>query len=145
LNRESLLVALTLHHVGILVPDIAQAASRYVETFGYRVCGPIVHDPVQTAYVQLLTLNGSVPYIELVTPDGPNSKLANALRKGGGLNHLCYLTPDIDEECRRLRETGMLLLQSPVQAQAFSGRRIAWLMGRDGIPIELLESGGEGL
>jgi len=61
LNCESLHVTLILHHVGILVPDVAQAAGRYVETFGYRVCGPIVHDPVQTAYVQLLALNGSVP------------------------------------------------------------------------------------
>ncbi len=134
-------MALTLHHVGILVPDIAQAAGRYLKEFGYRVCGEIVHDPVQTAHVQLLTLNGSIPLMELVTPDGPNSKLANALKKGGGLNHLCYLSPAIDDECRRLRETGMLLLQSPVEAQAFGGRRIAWLIGRDGIPIELLETG----
>jgi methylmalonyl-CoA/ethylmalonyl-CoA epimerase len=134
-------MALILHHVGILVPDVAQAAEQYVQKFGYRVCGAIVHDPVQTAHVQLLTLNGSVPYMELVTPDGPHSKLANALKKGGGLNHLCYLSPAIDEECRRLRESGMLLLQSPVEAQAFAGRRIAWLIGRDGIPIELLEAG----
>ena len=53
--------------------------------------------------------------IELVTPDGPNSKLANALKKGGGLNHLCYLSPAIDDECRRLRESGM-------SAAAIAGR-----------------------
>jgi methylmalonyl-CoA/ethylmalonyl-CoA epimerase len=134
-------MALTLHHVGILVPDVAEAAARYAATFGYRACGPIVHDPVQTARVQLLSLIGSIPYLELVTPDSPASKLTGALKKGGGLNHLCYLTPAIDEDCRRLREAGMFLLQLPVEAQAFSGRRIAWLMGRDGIPIELLESG----
>ena len=134
-------MSLTLHHVGILVADIARAADEYVKKFGYRACSEIVHDSVQTAHVQLLTLNGSIPYIELVTPDGPDSKLANALKKGGGLNHLCYLSPAIDEECRRLRETGMLLLQSPVEAPAFSGRRIAWLIGRDGIPVELLETG----
>jgi methylmalonyl-CoA/ethylmalonyl-CoA epimerase len=133
-------MGLTLHHVGILVPDIAEAAGRYVTQFGYRVCSEVVHDPVQTAHVQLLTLTGSMPFVELVTPDGVNSKLANALKKGGGLNHLCYLSAAIQEDCGRLRETGMLLLQSPVEARAFGGRRIAWLMGRDGIPIELLES-----
>jgi len=75
------------------VPDIAAAAAEYVARFGYRVCGAMVHDPVQTAQVQFLSLTESVPYVELVTPDGPESKLSNALRKGGGLNHLCYLSP----------------------------------------------------
>lgn len=132
---------LTLHHVGILVPDIAEAAGQYVANFGYRVCSEIIHDPVQTAHVQFLALTDSIPYVELVTPDSPNSKLSNALKKGGGLNHLCYLSPAIDEDCRHLRQSGMFLLQSPVDAQAFPGRRIAWLMGRDGIPIELVEPG----
>jgi methylmalonyl-CoA/ethylmalonyl-CoA epimerase len=131
----------TLHHVGILVPDIALAAGQYVAKFGYHVCGPIVHDPVQTARVQFLALTDSIPYVELVTPDGPDSKLSNALKKGGGLNHLCYVSPAIDDDCRRLREAGMLLLQAPVAAQAFPGRRIAWLMGHDGIPLELLDPG----
>jgi methylmalonyl-CoA/ethylmalonyl-CoA epimerase len=138
-------MSLTLHHVGILVPDIAAAAAQYASRFGYRVCSPVIHDPVQTAHVQLLSLTDSIPYVELVTPDGPESKLSGALKKGGGLNHLCYLSPAIDEDCRRLRESGMFLLQSPVEAQLFSGRRIAWLMGRDGIPIELVEPGQEEL
>ena len=54
-------MSLTLHHVGILVADIARAADEYVKKFGYRECSEIVHDPVQTAHVQVLTLNGSIP------------------------------------------------------------------------------------
>ncbi|MEN6407985.1 MAG: VOC family protein [Thermoguttaceae bacterium] len=128
-----------LHHIGILVPDIAKAVESYSSRFGYRVNGERVHDPVQTAHIQLMSLADSSPQVELVAPDGPRSKLANALKKGAGLNHLCYLTSDIEEDCRRLREGGMLLLHAPVPAKAFSNRRIAWLMGRDGIPVELLE------
>jgi methylmalonyl-CoA/ethylmalonyl-CoA epimerase len=138
-------LALTLHHVGILVPDVAQAAAEYADKFGYRVCSEVIHDPVQTAHVQFLALTDSGSYVELVTPDGPWSKLAGALKKGGGLNHLCFITADIEEECRRLRDRGLFLLQSPVAAQAFPGRRIAWLMGADGIPIELVEPGAGGL
>ncbi len=132
-------MALTLHHIGILVPDIGAAADQYVSRFGYRIVSEVIHDPVQTAHVQFLAGAEPAPCIELITPDGPTSKLSNALKKGGGLNHLCYVSPDIQDECRRLRAAGMLLLQSPVAAQAFPGRRIAWLMGRDGIPIELVE------
>lgn len=134
-------VSLTLHHVGVLVPDIPAAVEQYVTRFGYRIASDIIHDPVQTAHVQFLAGADSAAYIELITPDGPVSKLSNALKKGGGLNHLCYLSAAIDEDCRRLRASGMFLLQSPVEAQAFPGRRIAWLMGRDGIPVELVEPG----
>jgi methylmalonyl-CoA/ethylmalonyl-CoA epimerase len=132
---------LTLHHIGILVPDIAEAAEQYRLRFGYRIVSEIIHDRIQTAHVQFLAGAASAPHIELVTPDSPTSKLSNALKKGGGLNHLCYLADAIDDECRRLRSAGMLLLHSPVEAKACPGRRIAWLMGRDGIPIELLETG----
>ena len=34
----------------------------------------------------------------------------------------------------------MFILQSPVDAVAFEGKRIAWLMGKDGIPVELVEA-----
>jgi methylmalonyl-CoA/ethylmalonyl-CoA epimerase len=128
-----------VHHIGILVKDIAEAAPVYQARFNYRAAGEVVHDPVQTAYVQFL--EGDLPgtLVELVMPDGPESKLTNALKKGGGLNHLCYPTETIEQDCRQMRAEGMLLLQPPVAAAAFPGRRIAWLMGRDGIPIELVE------
>jgi methylmalonyl-CoA/ethylmalonyl-CoA epimerase len=54
---------------------------------------------------------------------------------------LCYATGDIEADCAALREDGMFLLQAPVVAAAFRPRRIAWLMGRDGIPVELVEAG----
>ena len=130
-----------LHHIGILVRDIERSAQSYVNRFGYQVHSDVIHDPVQTAYVQFFRGDGPGPLLELVAPDGPESKLSNALGKGGGLNHLCYFSETIEEDCRELRGQGMLVLQQPVQAEAFSGRRIAWLMGADGLPIELVEPG----
>jgi methylmalonyl-CoA/ethylmalonyl-CoA epimerase len=129
-----------LHHIGILVGDIPKAADAYAARYGYRAADKTIHDPVQTAHVLFLEGDPSGVRLELITPDGPNSKLSNALKKGGGLNHFCYLSEDIDKDCADLRSTGMFLLQSPVAAEAFPGRRIAWLMGRDGIPVELVES-----
>lgn len=134
---------LAMHHIGILVRDIAESARIYEERFGCRPVGPTVHDPVQTAYVQFLDGVAMGVPIELISPDGPESKLAGATKKGGGLNHLAYAVDAIEDDCRRLRSAGMLLLQSPVAANAFPGRRIAWLMGRDGIPIELVERGAD--
>lgn len=131
----------TLHHIGILVKEVAAACEGYVTRLGYRVHSELIHDPVQTAYVQFLQGDPAGPLLELITPDGPASKLSGALRKGGGLHHLCYLSDTIAEDCQTLRSQGMLVLQEPVAAVAFPGRRIAWLMGRDGLPIELVEPG----
>ena len=128
-----------LHHIGILVSDIPEAAQLYVSRFGYRIVSEIIHDPVQTAYVQFLQGAEPAPLVELVVADGPQSKLAGALKRGGGLNHLCYRSEDIQHDCQVLTSQGMLLLQAPVPAAAFPGSRIAWLMAGDGIPIELVE------
>lgn len=130
-----------LHHIGILVRDIERSAQSYEDRFGYAVHSDVIHDPVQTAYVQFLRGEGAGPLVELVAPDGPESKLSNAIKKGEGLNHLCYFSEAIEDDCRKLRGKGMLVLQLPVPAKAFGGRRIAWLMGSDGLPIELVEPG----
>lgn len=132
---------LALHHIGIVVKDIDREAETYVKCLGYKVVSPVIHDPVQTARVCFLKLPNDAVYLELVTPDGPDSKLSRAAGKGGGLNHLCYHTDDIDQACARMRESGMFPLQPPVAASAFPGRCIAWLMGRNGIPIELVQAG----
>ena len=132
-------MGLSLHHIGILVKDINKSASEYSK-MGYEIVSKVIHDPTQTAFVQLLKLGEDSVYIELISPDGPSSKLSNQLKKGGGLNHLCYQTPSIEETFDKMRDKGLFGLHAPVEAVAFSGRRIAWLMGRDGIPVELVET-----
>jgi len=134
-------MALELHHIGVLVKDIDKAAFDYVTKFGYELKSLVIHDPVQTAFVQFLKLEGDGAYVELVSPDGPKSKLVTALKKGGGLNHLCYQTDNIEASYQDMALKTMVVLQKPVSAVAFPNRKIAWLMGRDGIPIELVEKG----
>ena len=135
-------VILGVHHIGIVVRDIGEMGEIYRRRYGYEAKTSIIHDRTQTAYVQFFRLPGDRVYVELVSPDSADSKLAGALRHGGTLNHLCYVVRDIDAACNRLRADQMMLLQAPVAAAAFPGRRIAWLMGGDTTPIELVEEGG---
>ena len=128
-----------LHHIGIAVRDLNAAVAEYTRRPGHRVVGPEVHDPVQTAHVAFIEIAGDPVLLELVAPDSAESKLCGAVRKGGGLNHLCYATDNIEGLARELRNNGMFPLQAPVPAAAFPGRRIAWLMGADGVPVELVE------
>ncbi len=138
------MIDMRLHHIGILVHSIPDAVSAYARRYAYEVRSPVIHDPVQTAYVQFLALPGDSSYLEFISPDRPNSKLTNALNKGGGLNHICYSTDAIESACEELRAQGMFLIQPPVHAVAFPGRRIAWLMGRDRALIELVERSADG-
>lgn len=128
-----------LHHVGYAVKAIESACEVYVTRFGYVLSTPVIHDPLQTALVQFLCLRGDSVYLEFVSPDGPESRLVNAVRKGGGLNHLCYAVDDLEQAVGRLEQQDMKLISTPQPAVAFAGRRICWLLGEDLLPIELVE------
>ncbi|MFI5420435.1 MAG: VOC family protein [Nitrososphaerales archaeon] len=133
----------TIHHLGIAVSEIGKSADLYVRNFGYRLASEVIHDPLQGAYVQFLRLPGDRTYLELVQPDGPASKLSQAVKSGGGLNHVCYAVDDIEMACKQLCAKGLFLIAAPVPAVAFQGRRIAWLMGSDRVITELVERGPE--
>lgn len=130
---------LRLHHVGYAVTSIGVAEQSFRLRFGYQLVSPVIHDPLQTAHVQFLQLAGEGTYLELVEPDGPASKVAGAVRGGGGLNHLCYSVAALAEAIGHLEELGMKLISEPKPAAAFDGRRICWLLGADRTPIELIE------
>jgi methylmalonyl-CoA/ethylmalonyl-CoA epimerase len=135
---------LSLHHVGLLVKKIPESAEFYIR-MGYEIKSPLIHDPIQTAYVQFLKLPANSSYLELVSPDRPDSRLNNALQKGGGLNHVCYSTEDLEACCRWLRDDmGMFPVAEPVSAVAFDGRRVAWFRGPDRLLVEVVERGPAG-
>jgi methylmalonyl-CoA/ethylmalonyl-CoA epimerase len=132
------------HHIGVLVKDIPSALIRYTESLGYEIRSQVFHDPVQTAYVQFLGLPGSTVHFELISPDGLESRLQNALKKGGGIHHICYSVSSIDEAVTTLQSQKWLVIHPPQPATAFNGRKIAWLMNRDHLLVELVERGGIG-
>jgi methylmalonyl-CoA/ethylmalonyl-CoA epimerase len=131
-------LALNLHHVGYAVRTIDPVAAKYVNRYGYELSTPVIHDPLQTAFVQFLRLPGDRTYLEFVAPDGPESKLTNASRRGG-LNHLCFVTVRLEETIAQLEKSGVRLVSEPRPGVAFGGRRICWMSGDDPLPIELVE------
>ena len=130
---------LRLHHVGYAVKLIEPIAETYIARYGYQACTTVIHDPLQTALVQFLRLVGDLSYLEFVAPDGPESKLTQAARKGGGLNHLCFACGPLEQEIARLESIGMRLIGEPKAGVAFAGRRICWFLGDDPLPVELVE------
>jgi methylmalonyl-CoA/ethylmalonyl-CoA epimerase len=131
-----------LHHIGILVADIDRSRDLLVQRFGYVAETGLIEDAQQTAFGQFLRLPGADHWTELVAPNGPNSVLRGALdRKRGGTHHLCYEVPDVDAACQRLHDLAMNVISTPKPGTAFGGRRIAWVIDRDYLLIELVEAG----
>jgi methylmalonyl-CoA/ethylmalonyl-CoA epimerase len=127
------------HHVGYVVKVIDEIVPFYVDRYGYEISTRVIHDPLQTAFVQFLRLSGDLTYLEFVAPDGPESKLSNAAGRRGGLNHLCYSVGSLEQAISQLEAEGMHLFSAPKPAVAFGGRRVCWLLGEDPLPIELVE------
>ena len=133
-------LGLKLHHIGIVVKQLEEARALY-DFLGYQQRTPVIHDPVQTAYVQFFRLGEADHYIELVAPDGPTSLLAAAATKKLPFNHLCYISPDILQTCADLEANGWRLISEATPAVAFDRRKVAWLIHPTRLLIELVEQG----
>ncbi len=121
------------HHVGIACRDLNET-KEWV-----RVTHPIVeetgpvNDELQNAsFITLRTQDGLL--IELIAGE----QVANILKKGVSLYHICYEVRDLDKTIRDFTAQGSLVISAPKPSTLFHGRRIAFLNTPLGI-IELLE------
>jgi methylmalonyl-CoA/ethylmalonyl-CoA epimerase len=130
----------TLHHVGFVVASIADSAERFTRAIHGAWDGRIIHDPIQTVHVTFLQQpSPAEALIELVQPDGSQSRVAGFLKRGGGLHHLCYEVDGLEEQLEYSRSIGAVVTQKPARAVAFDGRRIAWIYTREKLLLEYLE------
>ncbi len=101
-----------VHHVGIAVRSLEEALRFYRDTLGLHVhASAEVQD--QGVRAALLTIGQSE--IELLEPLSPESPVGRFLaRKGEGLHHICFQTPDVDAELAALKQKGVELIdQAP--------------------------------
>jgi methylmalonyl-CoA/ethylmalonyl-CoA epimerase len=130
----------TLHHIGFVVPSIAESAPDFARSIGASWTGEIIHDPLQQARVSFMSCGGpGGPSIELVEPDGAGSPLNKHLARGGGLHHICNEVDSIEAQLEYCRSTGSVIVKKPLPAVAFNGRRIAWVYTKERLLVEYLE------
>ena len=118
----------TLHHVGFVVASIKQSIPGFEASLDAKWDGEITHDPNQIVRVAFLRSECAAdPLIELVEPAGEKSPVLSFLKRGGGLHHLCYQVDQLEDQLRKSRANGGIVVRSPLPAAAFGGRRIAWV------------------
>jgi len=111
-----------------------------VRSIGGAWDSKLIKDAVQGVRVSFVhPADPASPAIELIEPSGPCSHLEPFLARGGGLHHLCFEVPDLEEALSAVRDQNKLV-KPPCPAVAFGGRRIAWVCTRFGLLLEYLET-----
>jgi len=119
-----------LNHVAIAVSDLAQAIKTYRETLGAEVSDP-VPQPDHGVTTVFITLPNTK--IELITPLGENSPIANFLARNpnGGIHHVCYEVSDIIAARDRLRAGGAHVLGDGEPKIGAHGKPVLFLHPKD--------------
>ena len=127
---------LTLHHIGVLVKQLEEAADTYRELRA-QISRPVVisSQGVRVCFADM----GASATIELVetTEKGVSQDL---LKRGITYYHLGYTVPNFDAALEDLTRLNYVHLQT-FQSEAFEGRRCAFLMSPVLHLVEISEQG----
>lgn len=112
-----------LHHVGIVVPRIADSLGELKRFMTFQeVSLPMA---VGTRKVNVCFLSVGQVFLELIEPTSSESAVADFASSGGGIHHLCFEVDDIEGEVAQAVSKGAALLVSP--EKGFDERRIAFV------------------
>jgi methylmalonyl-CoA/ethylmalonyl-CoA epimerase len=140
-SQTKLNQTIRLHHVGYVVRSITEVADRFAQSVAASWDQKIFQDPLQDAKVTFLAaIVQEFPLVELVEPVSEGSPVANFLKRGGGLHHLCYEVESLDKHLEFSRTIGGKIVRPPLPAVAFDGRRIAWVYTKDRLLLEFLDA-----
>ena len=78
--------------------------------------------------------------VKLIEPAEGNQSLINFVSKGGGFHHICFKCNDIGIQLDELTSKGLIPLVRPQPGEVFNNHNIAFLMTRNGINIELIDT-----
>jgi methylmalonyl-CoA/ethylmalonyl-CoA epimerase len=127
-----------ISHIAIVVPELDQALSFWVETLGLPLAH-VEHVPDQDVDVAFLPSGDSE--IELLEPIGSDSGVAKFLdRRGPGMHHICFEVENIDAMLARLKQSGIPLINE-TPTIGTGGKKIAFVhpKGTGGVLVELYE------
>ena len=128
---------LAIHHVGIAVPSIDDAMHFYGDRLGLSIVDTVDMPERQLKVVFVQTAN---MLLELLEPTDPNSTVSRFLeRRGPGLHHLCFGTPDIAEHLRDLKDKGVDLIDETARPGAHGDVAFLSPAAAYGVLIELLQ------
>jgi methylmalonyl-CoA/ethylmalonyl-CoA epimerase len=130
---------MVIDHICFAVKNLQEAIAYWEEVFGYRQMTEIVENTLQKVRVVFVNREEST-LIKLIEPVESNQSLKNFVNRGGGFHHICFRCDSIKETMADLTAKGLLTLVPPQPGEAFNNHDIAFLLGKYGMNIELIDT-----
>ncbi len=127
-----------IEHIGIAVKSLEVSNLLFEKLFGlppYKE-EEVVSEGVKTSFF----MNGpnKIELLEATNPDSPIAKFID--KKGEGIHHIAFDVYDIEEEIKRLKKEGFVVLNE-VPKKGADNKLVAFLhpKGTNGVLIELCQ------
>ena len=127
-----------IEHIGIAVKSLETSNLLFEKLFGqppYKQ-EEVVSEGVKTSFF----MNGpnKIELLEATNPDSPIAKFID--KKGEGIHHIAFDVNDIEEEIKRLKSEGFIVLNE-VPKKGADNKLVAFLhpKGTNGVLIELCQ------
>ena len=128
-----------IDHICFAVKNLQDGIDYWERVFGYKQMTKIVENSRQKVKVTFLRKDDSIT-IKLIEPVEGNQSLQNFVNRGGGFHHVCFKCSDIEGKIDELKNKGLILLVPPQEGEAFNNNKIAFLLARYGLNIELIDT-----
>lgn len=136
-----------IDHVGIACHSLDSTIDFYRRTYGFEVAHVEVNEE-QGVREAMLRVNGTddggASYLQLLEPIREDSPVAAFLaRKGEGVHHIAFGTPDVAAEAGSVAENGVRVLDAEPR-RGTMGSTITFLHPKDcgGVLTELVQAAG---
>ncbi len=126
-----------MHHIGFVVKDIDVLLQSWLD-LGFSVVSSKTEE-LEIGVECILLSDGNSAFIELIQPLPGSQALSARLKRGGGLDHICYSVPDLELAISKEIRLGGIVVLEPTHSRLFN-RRIAFVFRRSGLLVELLTS-----
>ena len=135
-DLPALPVGFEFHHIGYATASL-EKEQDFFAFLRYRLEGEPFADRIQG--VTGCFLSGPGPRIELLENLIGANTLTPWLNAGVKIYHFAYLVADLDAAISWARSLRAKVTVEPVPAVAFGGRRISFVMFRNGLMLEFIE------
>ncbi len=130
---------MSIDHICFAVSNINEGINYWYVTFGYKQMTEIVINTRQKVKVVFISKKKSIT-IKLIEPLDSNKSLLQFVRNGGGFHHICFKCSNLNEKIDELKRKGLILLVPPQPGEAFNNNNIAFLLAKNGLNIELIDT-----
>ena len=123
----------SVHHIAIIVSDIEKARGFYVEKLGFEVVRESYRKERDDWKLDLRVDEHTE--LEIFAEKNPPKRVNRP--EACGLRHLAFRVESVEETVKELAEMGIEC--EPIRTDSFTGEKMTFFLGPDGLPLELHE------